>query len=79
MGDCKTSRVRPGNASTPRNAYHPTANSAITQQEMQRTPMAAVRSQMNALMVTPNDRTERCGRPSASDLGPEVARPHSLQ
>ena len=54
MGDCKTSRVRPGNESTPRNAYHPTANSAITQQEMQRTPTAAVRSQRNALMMTPN-------------------------
>jgi hypothetical protein len=27
----------------------------------------------------PNDKTERCGRPKASELRTDMARPHSLQ
>jgi len=30
-------------------------------------------------LTTPNDRTERCGRPSASELATDAARPHSLR
>src|SRR5688572_18229721 len=34
----------------------------------------------NAFMVlAANDTTERCGRPAASELATDVARPHSLQ
>src|SRR5947207_8178148 len=30
-------------------------------------------------IMPPNDKTERCGRPSMPALTPDVARPHSLQ
>jgi hypothetical protein len=30
-------------------------------------------------LFTPNDRTQRCGRPTRFDLASDAARPHSLQ
>ena len=32
-----------------------------------------------APVLVPNAKTERCGRPKASELATDVARPHSLQ
>jgi hypothetical protein len=34
---------------------------------------------VSSYIISSNDRTERCGRPSTSVLGTGAARPHSLQ
>ena len=60
----KTKLVKLGNGE-PISRNERMANSAIAQQERQRIPIAAVRSQVNAFMVTPNDpssATRRTGR-----------------
>jgi hypothetical protein len=42
-------------------------------------PVHAKYKRLPHTSTMPNDGTERCGRPTASELATDLARPHSLQ